>query len=138
MNLDHIPEEIFDWLSQKSFEELNTQEKNTVLEWMSPKEYQEMRSSIQDFSQEDHILEQQWQQPSTLQAPQNGIKKALKIIHSPIPAYQVAASILIILGLFFFLQERRDNNRPIDTIQVKKKGKSIKNDQYPDSLVFNL
>lgn len=48
-NIENIPSEVFDWLSSKSFEQLDANQKQLVLQFFSIEEYHELANSMNEL-----------------------------------------------------------------------------------------
>lgn len=108
-------EKIYDLIEKYSFDELNEQQKELVINNITKKEYQDMRSTIDDT------------QKFFAKYPENVIKekkKTLKqILAFPIEFYKVAASLLILLAIGFLYTHslskgNLENKKQIDTVFV--------------------
>lgn len=49
-NIENIPSEVFDWLSTKSFDQLNSQQKQIVLQYFTIDEYDELGNSTKEIN----------------------------------------------------------------------------------------
>lgn len=49
-NIENIPSEVFDWLSSLSFEQLNSQQKQVVLQYFTIEEYYELANSMHEIN----------------------------------------------------------------------------------------
>lgn len=136
MNKDQMPEEIFDWLAHKDYKGLSKTEQNTVNKFMTSEEYKDFREVIYEFK---NVNESLHIEPAQLETRKNS-SYFTKLINYPIPAYQVAAGVLGIIGLFVFLQKKPDLSvdDAKDSLEVIESGKAISKDYYPDDLVFEL
>ncbi|MEN0004531.1 MAG: hypothetical protein AAF798_10315 [Bacteroidota bacterium] len=137
MKRANLPDELFDLIGQKTFEELNATEKALVTQHLTAAEYDELRATISAFQEADSSL---------YFAPSKPPKEARvplwkRIALYPIPLYQVAATLLLLLAftlLWPMKSNQMDSTQQLEVIQAKQEGIPIKEDAYPDSLVFNL
>ncbi len=97
-NLENIPEELFDLLSRKTFEELTASEKEMVAEHMETGEYDQYRMIIHDFTELDNSLEVK---PSNKRFTRTSESAIRKLLNYKIPLYQ-AASVLLLFGFFTY------------------------------------
>ena len=137
MDFDKLPDEIFDLLAIKSYEELSAAEMEMVDQSIGADEYKAFRIVISDFQEVDQSLGEEVRPLAVnLAKPKTTWQK---IVTYPIPAYQVAAGILILIFALLTLPEQTSVDKA-NSIDVKNLGKgvSISNDNYPDSLVFEL
>lgn len=165
---ENIPEEIFDLLGSKSFDELATQEKKLVLKNISKEEYEDLSRLLLDFQQMDTEIQLEEQDFETFKSQILPHKN--KRISGP-AYYQIAASIAILFfaGLSFWDLSRNmpDESEEIlwadsSSVRVepqidqqwlearlnilkestetsgKKSGLSLANDEYPEELVFDF
>ena len=131
MNPENIPNEIFDLLSRKSYAQLSTEQVIKVNKHMSAHEYTSLHESVTSFQLEDRKIS-----PVGKGVKHKNENSWLRhLLTYPIPFYQVAASLLLIMGVWFVSSKQRSDAQPAPTYT---KSKSIDQDAYPDKLVFNL
>lgn len=131
-----IPEIVFELAATKSFEELTEKEKEMVLTSFTEEEYIMLETCVRDFMEADRAIKAPVQPTIKPEASSTGIRK---IANYPIPLYQVAAGLLLLLGIFFVMPEYRaestvDITIVRDTIQT---GTPLSADKYPEKLIFN-
>ena len=135
MNPEELPEEIFDLLSQKQFEELNEEEEKQVLLWMDPEEYDELASVVRLFEQTDKntsyaLEERHW--------PNQQFVRLKRLAQFPIPAYQVAALAFLFFGISLFWQKGQNTSEELPAKEITtSEGTPISKEIYPAALVFN-
>ena len=136
MNPEELPEEIFDLLSQKQFEELNEEEEKQVLLWMDPEEYDELASVVRLFEQTDKntsyaLEERHW--------PNQQFVRLKRLAQFPIPAYQVAAlALLLFWDQSCFGKKVRIAGEELPAKEITtSEGTPISKEIYPAALVFN-
>ena len=105
---------------------------------MTKEEFQDFKTIIGDFKDADEKLE--IPPPSLNLKNQSSIRqKIFNLLNHPIPAYQVAASFLLIVGISWWLQFNNPSKKPIEGVkQVNQEGTTIEEEAYPEDLVFNL
>lgn len=136
MNLSNIPEKIFDLLVSRSFDELNVEEKELVLDSFTKEEYQTLYEGVQEFIEADKLIAPVLANPAgTL----NNKGRFNKLANYPVPLYQVAAGLFLLIGLYFLMPEYRteaniDLTVVRDTIQS---GIPLSADRYPEKLIFH-
>jgi hypothetical protein len=92
--------QVYELLEQSDFKDLSENDQKFVLSVMSETEYNQMRLTIGNV--EAYFDQNQDMEPGKLELNNTGVKKNLiQFVRRPVPLYQVAASILILLGLFF-------------------------------------
>ena len=138
MNIDNIPNEIFDLISEKKYEDLNTMEKETISLYLTQEEYIDAYSAIRDFQNEDAQLPIDKpglmfknEQPSTL----------YRVIHYKVPVYMIASSLVLFLCAYFLISQRSTKNeytQENNATSELNEGVPIDQDNYPDDLVFEL
>ncbi len=136
MNLSNIPEKIFDLLVSRSFDELNVEEKELVLESFTKEEYHTLHEGVQEFMKADKLITPVMANPV---GTSDSKRRFGKIANYPVPLYQVAAGILLLLGIYFLMPENRSGNTidltvVRDTIQT---GTPLSADRYPDKLIYH-
>lgn len=91
---------VYELLEQFDFKELSAEDRKYVLSVMSETEYNQMRLTIGDVA--EYFEQTPDMEPGKLELDNTGEKnKLIQWVRKPVPLYQVAASILILLGLFF-------------------------------------
>lgn len=132
---EQLPEVIFDLLAAKSYEQLSHQERVIVDKTLSAQEYDELHQLLLDFHQADEQLQPA---PDTHAFPPPSRSRLTKLLHYPIPVYQVAAGVLFLIGSFLFLRISSPQTSVEDYPTYVRTGTAIIQDSYPDSLVFEL
>ncbi|MEL7249891.1 MAG: hypothetical protein AAFO03_15790 [Bacteroidota bacterium] len=134
MEAAHLPEELFDLLTEKSYSELSPEEQSLVDPYLSANEYDEMHSLIADVRLADEQMLSISKKPQPL--PQKSW--LLRTLHHPVPMYQVAAVIALIIGGYWLWAPALPGSQNDATLPYVRTGTSIEWDSYPDSLVFQL
>ncbi len=138
MNIDHLPSEIFDLLSEKPYSVLSSVEKELVAPFMSPEEYSEYQLLIADFKSIDASINISTPPLPVLQNKQSGLH--FMFTHRS-PIYQLAAGFLL-LAVASFIFGLWDN-KPLPSGQEHQEirifpdaqiGKPQLEDNYPDSV----
>ncbi|PQJ14561.1 hypothetical protein [Aureicoccus marinus] len=134
MKNENIPSELFDLIADKSFEELTSKERPMVEEWLTAEEYSDYRSFVTTIRQTDserdyQLSERSWTQQSALNLN--------RLANRPIPAYQVAALVLLVFGLSFLLPTSSSPEKKEPVLVENTEGTPISQDSYPEDLVFN-
>jgi hypothetical protein len=95
-------ERVYELLEQFDFNELSEPDKNQVLSLMTDKEYINMRNTIKDAGNFFTNAEELTLNDSVYESLMN--KKSrntlLKLLKKPVQIYKVAASVLVILGIY--------------------------------------
>lgn len=166
-DIENIPEELFDLLASKSFEQLSDSEKLMVEGHLNPAEYEEYRQLITDFQEIDESIKVV---PSDKRFTRTSESAFRKLMTYRIPVYQ-AAAVLLLAGFFtygYFGTDRlgRVGDQTFDTVGTSKEtilkikdkvinkpgpdvedavniamdtiGKSLSEEDYPRELIFNL
>ena len=137
MNKENLPNELFDLLAIKRFEDLNDAEKAMVLQHLSSEAYNELQMVVEQFQAADQEEIVELATPPMISSKQPFSWRML--LHYPIPAYQVAAAVALLLGIsFLFRLAPTTDHAPEKGIQVKQNGKPIEKDEYPEALEFRL
>ena len=135
MSPEELPEEIFDLLSQKQFEELNKEEEKLVLLWMDPVEYDQLVSVVRLIEQSDRntsyaLEERHW--------PNQQFVRLKRLAQFPIPAYQVAALVFLFFGISMLWQKAQNTSEELPAKEITtSEGTPISKEKYPAALVFN-
>jgi len=138
MDINKLPERLFDLLTSNRYDELSEKDKNEIQAYLSPEEYNEMQTFVQQFSVVDQSLENSIE--SVLSIQENNVHEPKlwhRIINYSVPLYKVAATFLVFIGLFTVYQNR-------DVILQKtawakaEKNLSIEDWFYPEDLIFEL
>ena len=134
MKNENIPSELFDLIAYKSFEELTSKERSMVEEWLTAEEYSDYRSIVTTIQQTDsesdyQLSEKSWTKQSAL--------NLRSLANRPIPAYQVAAMVLLVFGLSFLLPSPSAAEKEESVLVENTEGTPISKDSYPEDLVFN-
>jgi hypothetical protein len=137
MKKENLPDELFDWLADKSYQELSAAEKAVVDQSIGQAEYETLQGVVRDVQGIDAIPSFK---PADLSADASKQAAWKRMLWYPIPAYQVAAGLLLLLVstlIFRGLWQKEDlnSNAPIEVVV---KGIPIDQDQYPEALVFEL
>ncbi|MEM6964729.1 MAG: hypothetical protein AAF573_08200 [Bacteroidota bacterium] len=134
-NLENLPEEIFDWLAEKTFSELTEAQRQKVRAYLSEADYENYRSIVFDFQELDH----QVTADSSASSPPTSTTSFLKrVLNYPIPLYQVAAAFLILAMATFAMNDFGEEKNLPKAEEKSGVGKSLAKDDYPEELVFNL
>lgn len=134
MKEENIPAELFDLIADKSFDELSSKERTLVEEWITAVEYTDYRSLVHTIQQADtendyQLSEMSWTQQSAF--------NLRKLANRPVPAYQVAAMVLLVFGLSFLLPSSSASETEEPVLVENTEGTPISQDSYPEDLVFN-
>ena len=134
MKEENIPAELFDLIADKSFDELSSKERALVEEWLTAEEYSDYRSLVHTIQQADtendyQLSEMSWTQQSAF--------NLRKLANRPVPAYQVAAMVLLVFGLSFLLPSSSASETEETVLVENTEGTPISQDSYPEDLVFN-
>ncbi|MBQ4819080.1 hypothetical protein [Aquimarina sp. MMG016] len=137
MDKENIPEEIFELLALKDYEQLSVEERQIVEESIGADLYKDFKTTVLEFRQEDNLLEPKLEEPDFM------IRKPsflTRVLHYPIPAYQVAAVFVIIISTFLWSQNKETKvvSTPNNSKEILQTGTTIDKDYYPEDLVFNL
>lgn len=135
MPFDQLPEAIFDLLAAKSYQQLNTTERQMVDEHLSAQAYDDLHQAVQDFQKVDAQVTPRSEDQAF---PPESRTIMTRLLHYPIPAYQVAAGILLVIGCFFALRHTLPQAPAEEGYHYVRTGTAINQDSYPDSLVFEL
>ena len=113
-NLDNIPDEIFELLVEKSFEELTTLETKTVLDYLTEEEYTDSRNLILEFKETNENL--------SFAVEEKTIQKYSSKKRG-FDYRQIAAVLLVLitfgLGVVFF--QKKGNKRPEQLVEKEVK-----------------
>lgn len=128
MNENQDMEKIYDLLEKFDFRNLSEQERNHVLAEMTAEEYNNLRATLKDT--EIHFsnaleLEPEGSAYSSLISIKKKKYRIMRILNQPVQLYKVAASIILLTGLFSFvhftnLHDQKNNSLSNDTIFVYK------------------
>lgn len=137
MKKENIPSEIFDLLSSKDYKSLSIDEKNLVDNIMTLEEYKNLKNTVSGFQEIDEKIKIE---PRSFSIPEKKVTLFSKIMNYPIPTYQVAASLMVLVGLFFLMKPALNDQNAVsvDGLTIDTTGISVANDVYPDSLIFKL
>jgi len=137
MKNEKIPTELFDLLASKTYESLSNEEKNLVNSMMTSEEYKNLKDTVSDFQELDKDI---FIQEDSFAVPVNKKSFLSRMLNYPIPAYQVAASLMVLMGLFFLMKPSLNNQDgpSADSLVIDTTGISVAKDVYPDSLIFKL
>ncbi len=143
MKAERLPEEIFDLLAHKNYQQLTQEERSMVLKHITAEEYRELSESVGYFKNIDRSMKPGLS-PSTIDDQPSTINdqpstKRTSILFYPVPLYQVAAGLLLLIGLFLISRPSDSNNTAIaDTPgQMVESGTPIAKDKYPEKLVYH-
>ncbi|MEL6658952.1 MAG: hypothetical protein AAFY48_12100 [Bacteroidota bacterium] len=134
MEAAHLPDELFDLLAEKSYSELSSEEQSLVDPYLTAKEYDEMHSLIGEVKLADQQMLTISKKPQPL--PQKSWIH--RVLHYPIPMYQAAAVIALLMGGYWLWAPALPGSGNDATLPYVRTGTSIEWDSYPDSLVFQL
>ena len=132
MEAAHLPDELFDLLAEKPYAALSESERLLVAPHLSAIEYDDLHTLIGEVKTAD-------QQILTSPAPKQLPKRRWlhRVLYHPIPLYQAAAAVAIILGGYWLWAQALPSE--VDPgLPYVRTGTSIELDSYPDSLVFQL
>lgn len=137
MKKENIPTELFDLLASKTYESLSNEEKNLVNSMMTSEEYKNLKDMVSDFQELDKDI---FIQEDSFAVPVTKKSFLSRMLNYPIPAYQVAASLMVLIGLFFLMKPSLNNQDgpSMDSLVIDTTGISVAKDVYPDSLIFKL
>jgi hypothetical protein len=128
MNANRDPERVYELLEQFDFKELPEKDRIYVLSKMAEKEYTDLRNTIKNTE----IFFSKSNEPNLNDSIFNSITRSnhkpnilIKILNQPVKFYQLAASILLIIGLYTIKQysDLPEKNSPLplkDTIFIQK------------------
>lgn len=137
MKKENIPSEIFDLLASKDYESLLGEERNLVNSIMTSEEYKNLKNIVSDFLKTDEEIKIE-HRPFLFSTKRNSLLS--KILNYPIPAYQVAASMMVLVGLFLLMKPPSNNQdaTSVQSLEIDTTGISVADDVYPEDLVFKL
>ena len=137
MNIEDLPEEVFDLLASKKFNELSVSEQALVSPYLSAEDYDSYHVIVNDFQLLDNSITIDSRKEEISQKQESILRR---ILTYRIPVYQVAGLFLLLfLSTFAISKMENGNANPEATeVQKKKEGKSLANDEYPSELIFNL
>lgn len=137
MKKENIPSEIFDLLASKDYESLSGEERNLVNSIMTSEEYKNLKNIVSDFLKTDEEIKIK-HRPFLFSTKRNSLLS--KILNYPIPAYQVAASMMVLVGLFLLMKPPSNNQdaTSVHSLEIDTTGISVADDVYPEDLVFKL
>jgi hypothetical protein len=110
-NIDNCPNEILELLQTTSFSQLNQLEKEMVLMYLNEVEYEDYRISLNELKielneQDDEVI------PSIFhQTFESKKEKKPFVLH--IQAWQLAASLILIGGLWIWTLKHKSNQEPV-------------------------
>lgn len=137
MDIENLPDELFELIHAKEYEELSVEEKRLVDSSIGYEKYKTYCATIGDFKKVDSLLEKSITKPGL---PKKKVPLLTSVLYYRIPVYQVAAAFVILLGSVLLW-----NNKPSEGIvrstnsnEIVESGKTLNKDHYPDDLVFNL
>ncbi|MCP4442671.1 MAG: hypothetical protein GY810_27510 [Aureispira sp.] len=166
-NIEDLPEEVFDLLSAKKYEEFSTADLELLGEYLSKEDIKSYSVLVQDFLSLDSLVEQELKDAPLAFREEANPKNATitrSIMTRQIPLYQAVAAVVIVLvitvGAFSMfgnqgepIATQDDNNGggqfiknsnpkllSTDSTLLDKsgKGKSLLEEDYPEELVFTL
>lgn len=110
-NIDNCPNEILELLQTKSFSQLNQHEKEMVLMYLNEDEYEDFRFSLNEFKINFKENDQEEIPPIFHQTFESKKKKKPFVLH--IQAWQLAASLILIGGLWMWTLKIKGNQEPV-------------------------
>lgn len=165
-NIEDLPEEVFDLLSAKKYEQFSTQELELLEQYFSKEDIKSYSVLVQDFLSLDSLQEEAFDiENLPVLEPQTQATVSRSILTRQIPLYQAVAAAVIVLvvtvGAFSIFgnqnlpiakegQNRESNgvqfihNQDPKTLSTdsmllqKSKGKSLLEENYPEEIVFTL
>lgn len=131
----NIPEEIFDWLAESSFDELSSEQQHFVTTYLSSEKYDDLRQSTLLIKNLEHM---DVGPVPAFNAPDASVPTWKRIITYPIPFYQVAAAILLLAIVLPRLQSDTLDQPPSQHVVKTKLAQPIDTEVYPDEFVVKL
>ncbi len=110
-NIDNCPNEILELLQTTSFSQLNQHEKEMVLKYLNEDEYENFRISLNEFKL-DFKDEEEEEIPAIFHQTFES-KKENKPYFIKIQAWQLAASLILIGGLWMWTLKIKGNQEPV-------------------------
>lgn len=138
MDINKLPDKLFDLLSNSRYNELSEKNKSEIQTYLSPEEYNEMQAFVQQFSAADQSLENSIESDFSLK--ENNVSEPnlwCRIINYSVPLYKVAAAFLVFIGLFSLYQNRSIFLQKTASPNFEK-NVSMDDWFYPEDLVFEL
>jgi len=138
MDINKLPERLFDLLISNSYDELSEKDKNDIQAYLTPEEYSEVQAFVQQFSATDKSIENSIVVDESILG--NSIKKPKlwqQIINYPVPLYKVAAIFLVCIGILTAYQNKDLFGGETKLINFEK-NVSVEDWFYPEDLVFEL
>lgn len=134
MNLNHLPDRLFDIISHKKFEELSLEEASIVREQFTEEEYNEVHQFLTDFQEMDQSLDH------SIRLNKEAKQMSLwsRIIHYQIPLYKVAAGFIILMGSFFAYHYQYAASSDENIGSNSTQAVSIEDSFYPEEMVFEM
>lgn len=139
MNREQISEEIFDLLTKESWSDLSDSDRRLVEQVMTSEDYRAHRAIILDFQAVDRNMHSAVTDPSP-----PTLSRIQRVLDFKIHLYKVAIVFLLLGGISFFIWQnsfRHVNTGSTHLLVNDKtdgKGQSIREDVYPEELVFSL
>jgi len=133
MPIHDLPEHLFDWVSSIPYAELNAKQKEEVASFLSPEEYASIHQWLQEMNAVNVAMDAQIEPVESVPISKNRFQA---IWNYPVPLYQVAAVMLLVLAAWNVLMgvpASAEDRQTVDPRAV-----SIEQGFYPDSLVFEL
>ncbi len=144
-NIENIPSEVFDWLSSKSFDQLDSQQKLVVLQYITLEEYQELAHTTYEINKLMHPT-----QNNRIQSRERIMRTFDEVYSKPRQRFisssflRYAAIVILSIGLGyqlrFWLQPSTSNQvvfQPVvDTVYVHKESEAFNSTlpEYKDSI----
>ena len=125
-----IPNELFEWLGSFKFDELSAYQQAIVQLYISQQEYDELYDTIAGVKNVDL---------DSISATGKLGKESIirKVISMKMPIYQAAMALLLV-GCLFWMFIRGDSIViPVKTNYLEQ-SRSLADDPFPDSLIFEL
>lgn len=137
MDIENLPEELFEFIGSKEYEELSFDEKRLVDATIGSEDYKAYKDVIGSFKKADGLLERSIAEPGL---PLRKSSVLTNVIYYRIPLYQVAAAFAILFGSLLLWKNNPSEGiaQPNNSNTVVESGKTLNKDHYPDDLVFNL
>ena len=148
MTPEQLPNELFDLIGSKKFDQLSVQERELVLKHISEEKYEGFFISLNNFQAADDDIHISRPDVKSILA-KKGVENSepsglLKILLRPVPLYSALAALIVGIILTIFVvggsTSSDQPNTPSDFhfADSENSGQPLKEDNYPKELVFNL
>lgn len=138
MDINKLPERLFDLLISNRFDELSEKDKNAILAYLSLEEYNEMWAFVQQFSAADKSMENSIDSDLMIQEISSREPNLwYRLINYSVPLYKVAVIFLLSIGLLMAYQNKDVFTHKMELTNIEK-NLSIEDWFYPEDLVFQL